>query len=291
MCRPLKAVYFLLFVCWASSAAAAPDSIFSDTIYRQAIEQVEQGDFQKAHRLFKKLDESYPDHPVVLNNLGVVSVNLGNLETAQKLFERAIKAYLYAGVAYENLQSVYNHRAIQSYRDALSLDAPLPSLSVELIKPTLRAMRPSTQVASLQQRVLADKAVQRPLVEEPRQSQAAGSEKVDPALLKFVQGWAQAWSRKDSKGYFSHYIADYHPRSNISNASWKSRRTERLRGPKSIQVSLSSIRLKAQKDYYVATFRQDYRSNLLSSSVIKQLDIRKVDGAWKIFGERVIKRR
>ena len=75
----------------------APYSIGADVnedpMYREAIEKFNQSDWEGAHRLFKSLQESYPDEPVILNNLAVIAVQQNQPELAVRLLEHAILSH------------------------------------------------------------------------------------------------------------------------------------------------------------------------------------------------------
>ena len=65
-------------------------------MYREAIEKFNNKDWEGAHRLFKRLQENYPDEPAILNNLAVIAVHQNQHELAIKLLEHAILSHPHA---------------------------------------------------------------------------------------------------------------------------------------------------------------------------------------------------
>ncbi len=269
--------------------AAASDKVFAEDLYRQALERFRANDFKKAHRLLQALDEKYPDHPVVLNNLGVVSGKLGKLQLAEDLFERVIALNRATAASYHNLQKIYDRRAAETYRRALVLDAePLPAPDFRFITPA--APPAAVAEASAAERVLADERVAKPMVEEPQRADGLVAEEEEQEVLRFVTSWARAWSARDTDAYFSHYADDYRPRASVTNAKWKKSRTKRLRAPEFIAVNVSAVRVTENEDGRDVTFVQSYESNLLRSVVTKRLLLKRTADGWKIARERVAER-
>ena len=280
-------LFILLFL--AAPLSAATDKVFSEDLYKEAMERFNAGDFKKSHRLLKALYEKYPDHPVVLNGLGVVSQKLGNFQLAERFFERAIELNRAAAVSYRNLQNMYNHRAAETYREALALDSdPPPAPQLKFIMPSAKPAELAHVPAS--ERVLKDKQIEKSLVEEPARADSEVSDAREKEIIRFVESWAKAWSKQDEGAYFSHYTDGYQPRLAITNAKWKKSRTSRLRSPQFISVKVSKVRVQEDGDDYEVVFRQAYESNLLRSVVTKRFRVRKTDAGWKIAEERVVKR-
>lgn len=279
---------FVISVFLLAPLGASPDRIFSEDLYREALERFQADDLKKAHGLLKALDAKYPDHPVVLNNLGVVSGKLGKFQLAEGFFKRVIELNREVAISYHNLQKIYNRRAVETYRQALVLNSnPLPLPDFKFIM----SSAPSELVAEVAatEQILRDERVKKPMVEDPQRADAPvlGEEE---EIIRFVTGWAKAWSERDSDAYFLYYADGYQPRPGITNAKWKKGRMNRLRSPKFISVKMSEPRIKENDDGYDVVFVQDYESNLLRSVVIKKLSLQKVGPGWKIVKERVVER-
>ncbi len=102
-----------------------------------------------------------------------------------------------------------------------------------------------------------------------------------------VNGWAQAWSKKDAEGYLSYYAKDFKTPGSESRAEWEKARRARIAAPKSIAVAIASPKVTMNgADRATVTFRQNYRSDVLKSSNTKTLVMVKNEGRWQIQQER-----
>ncbi len=261
--------------------------IGEDPAYREAIEKFNNSDWEGAHRLFKRLQENYPDEPVILNNLAVIAVHQDQPALAIKLLERAILSHPTLSVSYKNLQSLYNYQAAQEYKKALSLDSlKLTTPKLSLIDTPQPTDDDTAEKASAAELVLAEETIEKPLVEEARPTPADTDKDQITASLK---QWADAWSRQDLDAYFDSYIKDYRPRSGTAHLRWRKLRETRIVNPQFINIRISDLSVKKQDDNNATlTFRQHYQSNLLKSAVIKQLEFYKTEAGWKIKSERVV---
>ena len=258
-------------------------SVNEDPVYKEAIAKFEQNEWQAAHRLFKQLQESYPDNPIILNNLAVVAVQLNQPELAVRLLEHAILSHPTLSVSYKNLQSLYNYQAAQEYKKALSLD------SLKLTAPKLNLI--GTEQAAGDDRtaaelVLSQETIEKPLVEE---AQPAPSGRDKEQLAASLKHWAEAWSRQDLDAYFNSYVTDYRPRSGTAHERWRKLREDRIVKPQFINIRISDLSIdKQDADNAVLIFKQHYQSNLLKSAVIKELTFYRTEAGWKIKSERVV---
>ena len=108
------------------------------------------------------------------------------------------------------------------------------------------------------------------------------------AISKAVQNWAGAWSRKDVKGYLSHYGRDFEPPKGLSRKAWEEERNQRLTKPGDIEVNLENLKvMSVSGDRATVKLRQHYRSANLSTSSNKTLNLMLQDGKWVIVQERV----
>ena len=258
-----------------------------DPMYQEAIEKFNNSDWEGAHRLLKRLQENYPDEPVILNNLAVIAVYQDQPALAIKLLEHAILSHPTLSISYKNLQSLYNYQAAQEYKKALSLDSlKLTTPQLTLIDTSQLTDYDITERASAAELVLVEKTIEKPLVEEARPPPSDTDKDQITASLK---QWADAWSRQDLDAYFDSYIRDYRPRSGTAHLRWRKLRETRIVNPQFINIRISNLSVKKQDNNNATlTFRQHYQSNLLQSAVIKQLEFYKTAAGWKIKSERVV---
>lgn len=121
----------------------------------------------------------------------------------------------------------------------------------------------------------------------PDAGQAAAD--AEAAIKASVQGWAAAWSARDSKQYLAAYAPSFHS-PGMSRAAWLKQRTERFANAHAIAVSIGDMVVKAQDDTHAtATFVQDYRSDTHRDSTRKTLQLEKTAGAWLIVSEQTEK--
>jgi outer membrane protein assembly factor BamE len=127
-----------------------------------------------------------------------------------------------------------------------------------------------------------------PIVAAPTVPDAAHVD-AEAAIKVSVQGWAAAWSARDSKQYLAAYAPSFHP-AGMSRAAWLKQRTERFANAHAIAVSIGDMVVKAQDDTHAtATFVQDYRSDTHHDSTRKTVQLEKIAGAWLIVSEQTEK--
>jgi hypothetical protein len=108
-------------------------------------------------------------------------------------------------------------------------------------------------------------------------------------VLEAVQGWAQAWSRKDVDAYLGFYAKDFRTPKGEPRADWEKGRRQRILAPKSISVTVDTPRVSREGESRAkVTFYQAYKSDSLSSRGTKTLLLVKADdGRWLIQQEQV----
>jgi len=109
------------------------------------------------------------------------------------------------------------------------------------------------------------------------------------ALLQAVNGWASAWSSQNVGAYLGYYAREFTPPKGETRSAWEKTRRARISAPKSIQITLSSTKVKLEKDGDRAsvTFRQGYEAGALVNTTTKTLDMVKVGKRWLIAEERI----
>src|SRR5690242_20941315 len=232
----------------------------------------EQGKQSEAIDIFTKLTQDYPNLPEPYNNLAVIYAAQGQYEKARTALEQSIRTHPSYATAYEHLGDVYAKLASQAYGKALQLDASTTAAQnkLSLVRELVGEPKPVT-VARVEPPKPAEPKVEakaEPKTEakaEPRPEPKAEPPASDPAeVVKALNGWAQAWSRKDADGYLAYYAADFDPPGRESRAAWEKTRRERIEAPKSIAVSIDSPKVTMRgNDRAVVSFRQNYRSDRL----------------------------
>ena len=233
----------------------------------------EQGKSKEAIEIFTKLTQDYPELPEPYNNLAVIYASQGQYEKARTALEQSIRTHPSYATAYENLGDVYAKLASQAYDKALQLDSSNSGAKNKLSL-VRELVREPTVVA---------------VVKEPSKPKEPAKPAADPSaeVLKAVNCWAEAWSKKDANAYLSYYAGDFKTPGGEARPAWEKTRRERIAAPKSIEVKVDSpkVTLRGSNEASV-TFRQDYRSDKLTSSNTKTLELVKADGRWQIREEK-----
>lgn len=143
---------------------------------------------------------------------------------------------------------------------------PVPELS----------LKPETDVAQIKPDAM-------PPFPEPH---AAATASNDP-VVKSLNAWADAWSRRDSEAYFAAYDASFVPQG--GRAAWERRKREALNAAKNIDVKIDSPSVEKGGDgTATVTFKQYYRSGSYHDAVVKQVRMIEREGRWLITEEKVL---
>jgi tetratricopeptide (TPR) repeat protein len=264
----------------------------------------EQGKKQDAIDVFSKLTQDYPNLPEPYNNLAVIYASQGQYDKARAALEQSIRTHPSYATAYENLGDVYAKLASQAYGKALQLDASNTGAQNKLSLVRELVREPAKPVATASAAAPAKEAAAPPAKEAPPPAPAPtvaqkAPEKTtasakpaaagDPAadVLKTVNEWAQAWSKRDADAYLSYYAKDFKTPAGESRAEWEKTRRSRIGGAKSIHVDVESPKVTMQgAEQASVAFRQTYRSDKLNSKGPKTLQLVKAEGRWLIREEK-----
>jgi outer membrane protein assembly factor BamE len=145
------------------------------------------------------------------------------------------------------------------------------------------SLQPETDVAQIKPEVV-------PAFPEPAPVEAAKVEVVNEEdVLKALNAWASAWSRRDEDAYFAAYDPAFIPQDGGSHADWEKRKRMLLGVARNIEVKIESPSVDRAADGTVTvTFNQFYRSDSYHDAVVKQLRMTERDGRWLIIDERVL---
>jgi len=252
----------------------------------------EQGKQAEAVEIFTKLTQDYPNLPEPYNNLAVIYANQGQYDKARTALEQSIRTHPSYATAYENLGDVYAKLASQAYGKALQLDASNKgaenklSMVKELTRDQPPAAKPPVVVA--QKTPETAKPAEKPAPKEkPAPAAAVPATDGTAEVMKAVNGWAQAWSNKDSDAYLAYYAKDFKTPGGEARPQWEKGRRERIAAPKSIHVGIDQpkVTMKGPQEASVS-FRQSYRSDKLKTTSRKTLELVKADGRWVIREEK-----
>jgi murein L,D-transpeptidase YafK len=103
-------------------------------------------------------------------------------------------------------------------------------------------------------------------------------------FLEQIEGWRQAWSEKDLDRYLSYYSSAFRWQ-NLDLQGWRQKKERLNRTYQAIQVQLGDIRFFRQGPMVLATFDENYRSDLFASRGIKHLYLAQNSATWRILAE------
>src|SRR5438094_4068569 len=252
----------------------------------------EQGNSKEAIEIFTKLTQDYPELPEPYNNLAVIYASQGQYEKARAALEQSIRTHPSYATAYENLGDVYAKLASQAYGKALQLDASNTGAQNKLSLVRELVREPTAKPAAATAAKEAPKEPAKPPVvaqktpDKPAAAQKPAAE-ATADVMKTVNGWAQAWSKKDADGYLAYYAKDFKTPGGEGRADWEKQRRARIGAAKSIAVGIDSPKVTMRNPQQASvSFRQTYRSDKLSTKSRKTLELVKADGRWLIKEEK-----
>jgi len=115
----------------------------------------------------------------------------------------------------------------------------------------------------------------------PAPTKAASSANDD--IIKAMNAWADAWSRKDMRAYLNAYSQDFDTPKGMNRKAWEQEREQRIAGKGGkISVSFDSPQITVNGDKATAKFRQHYKATGLSSSTTKTLVFVRNGSKWQI---------
>ena len=123
----------------------------------------------------------------------------------------------------------------------------------------------------------------------PTPAPASGSgAAVEADVVRALNGWAKAWSTKNVPGYLGYYASNFKVPGGEGRAAWEKTRADRITKPKRIDVVIGSPTVTlVDATHAEVTFRQGYRSDVLSTSTTKTVDMVKAGDKWLIAEERI----
>ena len=278
----------------------------------------------EAISVFFALTQDYPQLPEPYNNLAVLYASQGQYEKAKTALEMAIRTHPSYATAHENLGGIYAKMASQAYDKALQLDKGNPAVQTKLsmirelvpagaarsniaparlepAKPTValaantvpgiapptpikKSVVPSV-IATAKPTITEPETSAKPIPTEVKQPSQAD---ISATVLEALNGWAKAWSEKNSKTYLSFYANGFKTPGGEARAKWEATRRERIAAPKSIQIAIVAPKITLDgSTHATATFKQLYRSDTLKTSTHKILVLDKHGNKWLIAEERV----
>lgn len=126
-----------------------------------------------------------------------------------------------------------------------------------------------------------------PAVGEAKPMPAVQVDNGEAQARDLIEGWRQAWARRDASAYLTHYNQGFVPANGQTRASWAEGRQRNFAGKSSIQVTIGGLRIeRLSADRIKAFFLQDYTAgNYRENAKPKTLLLQRAGQEWKIAGE------
>ena len=253
----------------------------------------EQGNTREAIDIFTRLTQDFPELPEPYNNLAVIYAAQGQYERARVTLEQSIRTHPSYATAYENLGDVYAKLASQAYDKALQLDKSNTGAQnkLSLVREIGRGTAPAAVAAAPAKPVPPAPPVvvaQKPAPEKPAAEPKPAAADPSAEVLKVVNGWAEAWSKRDVDAYLGYYAKDFQTPSGESRAAWEKSRRARIGGAKTISVNVGSPKVTLNgANQATVSFRQAYQSDSFKATGNKTLVLVKgAEGRWQIEQEK-----
>lgn len=116
-----------------------------------------------------------------------------------------------------------------------------------------------------------------------KSNEAVSSE--DSSVLSMLDAWLQAWARADVKAYLAFYADDFQPVCGLTPLRWKAQRVSRLKYAGNINIMAQDIVVQVSGITATVHFVQHYQAKHHTDTVKKTLQLRRVEGAWRIVNE------
>ncbi|NIC43621.1 tetratricopeptide repeat protein [Aquabacterium sp. A08] len=265
--------------------ARTPDR--PDLAFYRGVALTELNRDEEALAIFRGLHRTYPDSPEPLNNLGVLLARQGQWPAAVEALQTALKLDPQYPAAHENLGDVYARMAAQSYQNALQ--APAGQSGHAQAKWRLVSQIAPLQASKVAPPTTDPRGTAAPVTDTPRPAtRHAPQAPLSPAeqqVRAALQGWADAWSRRDVEAYVASYTPTYAP-AGMTREQWLAQRRARIGGKSSISVALSDIQTRIDGDQAQVQLVQRYSANDHRAVDRKTLLMRRDGDTWRIEQER-----
>lgn len=257
--------------------------------FLQAMALAQTGNVDGAVDLYRRLAAQYPERARVWNNLGVLYARQGRLDEARDALAHAVESEPGYAAAEENLGDVYIVLASNAYRRAQQQGADADAMNqrrhaLERLVPSLPSAAEPSAVSATSSKPPASGS---PVATRPSDNVAPTADsapaEASQAIDKVLSRWAHAWSQQDLSAYLAAYSDDYQPQGKTSRAQWIRQQRVLVTQPKSVNVSVSDVRVTAESANRArATFSEHYRAAGDEREATKHMLFVREDGAWRI---------
>lgn len=104
------------------------------------------------------------------------------------------------------------------------------------------------------------------------------------AIRKLITKWSESWESGNMSGFRACYASNFRAQGMNLN-QWINHKIVVRERSKRINIRIDNLILSGGNNEATATFTQHYSSNLLKSKGNKRMELRKINGGWKIYKE------
>ena len=255
--------------------------------------------YDKARAALEMAIRTNPSYSTAHENLGDIYAKM-----ASQAYDKALQ--LDSGNAGAKLKLTLIHNLFTNSGGPLAANnstagsKPSAAAPAPLVKPSAPAVaavvKPAVNVAANTApavKVPAPVKVEPVAKPDPIKPPVAKPEPVKPAVsgdqedvLKMLDGWANAWSTKNTNAYLAYYGNDFQTPKGISRKAWSDERRLRIESKGHINVKVDAPKVSIDGNTATVHFRQVYSSDQLKADSHKTLVFSRQDGKWLITQER-----
>lgn len=258
-----------------------------------AVLYAQQKQYDKARTALEMAIRTHPSYAIAYENLGDIYAKL-----ASQAYDKALQLDNSNSTTQNKLALIRDLITTSGKGNVKPTPAPTPAPAVMpapaaapapaqvASKP---AVAPTASVVATTQGA-ASTTASRPAESKPPVAAAptpaaapAASSAGQDDVAKAIAAWANAWSRKDVRGYLAAYASDFNTPKGMARKAWEAEREDRIAGkPGKISVSYDEPQISVNGDKATAKFRQHYKAPGLTSSTTKTLVFVRSGSKWLI---------
>jgi len=247
-----------------------------EILFYRGIIQTNLGKTNQAIDTFRDLTERFPELPEPFNNLAVLYAEKGQFRLAKEILEQAIKTNPSYLTAHINLGDIFTKMASEAYNKALEIDKSNNIAITKLSMITqLFNYNPNTK------NTIIDSVKPK----EQVKITMLPKKELRKIILNSIENWKTAWESKNMEDYFDSYSSTFIYPNNMTKSEWKKYRANRILPKKIINISISNIKFKFEKEKIQTTFTQNYKSGRLNQTSNKILTFVGENERWLILEE------
>ncbi len=115
--------------------------------------------------------------------------------------------------------------------------------------------------------------------------QSSNNAQVDTEVHAFLDSWREAWTSRNLKSYFNHYVNTFSGDSKTA-VIWREQRKSKLAANQSVNLTITDVHWESiANDQLEVTFIQQYQAGNYKDTGRKLLKLLRVAGRWQIVQE------